>query len=187
MGKHAAANSGSERGLEGAPKNTRLVLMLFGIALLVVVVDQLSKQWALGALSENEAVPLIGRFIMLQLTFNPGAAFGMASGSTWIFTLIAVVVVIAVVRLARNLHSPAWALMLGLLLGGAIGNLIDRLFRDPGFPQGHVVDFLNYGGLFIGNIADIAIVVAALGIALLAFVSGDRQAPGVAAGEPSDG
>lgn len=134
------------------------------------MLDQGTKIASLAYLTPQEYVPLLGDLFGLQLVFNPGAAFSFASGATWIFTIAAVVVTIVIIRISRRLGSRAWALSLGALLGGNLGNLIDRLLRDPGFPQGHVVDFLNYGGLFIGNVADIAIVVAAIAIAVLAFM-----------------
>ncbi len=154
-------------------RDNRLLALLLGLAIGVVVLDQVTKQWALSSLASGQAKPLIGGLVTLQLTFNPGAAFGMASGMTWIFTLIAVFVVVVVIRTASSIRSRAWTILLGLLLGGAAGNLIDRLFRAPGFPEGHVVDFINYGGVFIGNVADIAIVGAAIGIAVLAMIGVD--------------
>ncbi|MDO5494106.1 MAG: signal peptidase II [bacterium] len=177
MGRHAAELTAEGAELERRASTSRrdrgLIALLFGLAVVVVLIDQITKQWALGNLSETTARPFIGDLISFQLTFNPGAAFGIASGTTWIFTLIAVVVAVVVIRLSRHIGSLAWTICLGLLLGGAIGNLIDRLFRDPGFPEGHVVDFINYAGRFIGNVADIAIVGAAIGIALLALLGVD--------------
>jgi signal peptidase II len=84
-----------------------------------------------------------------------------------VLTLVAAAVVVVVVRSSRRLGSRGWALALGLLLGGALGNLTDRLVRAPGVGRGHVVDFLDYGGLFVGNVADIAIVAAAIVVAAL--------------------
>ncbi|HZK06356.1 MAG TPA: signal peptidase II [Actinomycetaceae bacterium] len=169
--KHAALEAKAEA--RGRLRDPRLVAILFAIAVLIVTVDQLTKQWAINSLSESEARPFIGDLITFQLTFNPGAAFGLASGTTWIFTVIAVIVAIIVIRVASRIRSVPWAVFLGLVLGGAIGNLIDRLFRDPGFPEGHVVDFINYANHFIGNVADIAIVTASIGIALLAIIGVD--------------
>nr|NLD39939.1 signal peptidase II [Actinomycetales bacterium] len=189
MGRYAAEPSPehleAERRAASSRRDRRLLAILFGLAALVAVIDQLSKQWAIGNLSQTTARPLIGEFITLQLTFNPGAAFGLASGTTWIFTVIAIAVAAVVIRVARHIGSVAWTVCLGLLLGGAIGNLIDRLFRDPGFPEGHVVDFLNYANFFIGNIADIAIVGAAIGIAVLALIGIDVDGtrPGRSDGE----
>lgn len=153
-----------------APSPLRRLLFIFGLAALVLVLDQLSKVWAQSALTVGEAArPLIGDLIQLRLIYNPGAALSLASGMTWVLTLLSVGVVVFIVIMARKIASTAWAIALGLVLGGAIGNLLDRLFRAPGFPNGHVVDFIDYGP-FIGNVADIAIVVAAVLIAVLAFV-----------------
>jgi signal peptidase II len=102
---------------------------------------------------------------------------------------VAVVIVVVVLRSVRRLGSRGWALALGLLLGGALGNLVDRLVREPGIGRGHVVDFIAYGHLFIGNIADIAIVLAAAIMAVLS-VRGTRlegRAPEAAAGRPAEG
>lgn len=144
-----------------------LVAALVATAALVLAVDQATKVWALAALTEGERTPLLGDLFGLQLMFNPGAAFSFATGMTWIFTVAAIGVVVVVVRVADRLGSRGWALGLGLLLGGALGNLVDRLLRPPALGRGHVVDFLAYGDLFIGNVADIAIVAAAAIIVLL--------------------
>lgn len=166
MGRHAAAKTDVRR----TPVNKRLVTVIVLFALVVLVIDQVTKFLAIEALSDGSKIPLIGSWLSLQLTYNSGAAFSFASGATWIFTILATVVIVVVVRIARRIGSVWWAVCLGLLLGGAAGNLIDRLFREPSFGQGHVVDFLNYGDYFIGNVADIAIVVAAIGVAVLAVV-----------------
>lgn len=166
MSRYRAAHPVVQR----SEANARLVAMVVLLAAGVVIVDQATKALATATLSESSARPFLGDIITLQLVYNPGAAFSFASGMTWVFTIIAVVVVAVVIRLARQINSVWWAVMLGLLLGGAAGNLIDRLVREPGFGRGHVVDFLNYGGWFIGNVADIAIVLAAGGIAVLAVL-----------------
>jgi len=134
------------------------------------VVDQITKALAVANLTPGEYVPLLGDAFGLMLVHNPGAAFSFATGSTWIFTIVAIVVTVVIIRVARRLGSLGWALALGALLGGTLGNLMDRLFREPGFARGHVVDFLDYGGLFVGNVADIAIVLGAAAMALLAFL-----------------
>lgn len=133
------------------------------------MLDQGTKAWVLVTLVEGERVPVLGDLLSLRLLFNPGAALSIAEGMTWILTIIATAVVVYVVRASRRIGSVAWAIALGLLLGGALGNLGDRIFRAPGFARGHVVDFIAYGDLFVGNVADIAIVVAAGLIMLLAF------------------
>lgn len=145
--------------------------MLLPVALFVFAADQLTKVWAESALELGDApIPFIGTFIQFRLIYNPGAALSLASGQTWILTLVSLGVVVFIAIMAKKLVSRAWVLTLGLILGGALGNLYDRLFRAPGFPQGHVVDFLDYGP-FIGNVADIAIVGAAILVAILAFTN----------------
>lgn len=156
-----------------------LVTLLAAVALVVLVVDQLTKIWAVATFTEGERVPLVGDLLGLTLLYNPGAALSIATGMTWVFTLAAVGVSIVVVRISARLGSRTWAVALGLLLGGAVGNLIDRLVREPGFAVGHVVDFIAYGNLFVGNVADIAIVAAAGLIILLSLrgiaVDGTRE------------
>src|SRR5690625_4840687 len=144
-----------------------LIALLAGLTLVVLAVDQGTKIWAESALRIGEPVPVLGDLLRLTLVYNSGAAFSLGSGMTWLLALIATVVVAVIIHTSRRLRSRGWAIALGLLLGGALGNLGDRFFREPGFPQGHVVDFIDYGGLFVGNVADIAIVVAAGVIVLL--------------------
>ena len=147
----------------------RLLAVLLALTLGITVADQLTKYLAETRLEPGSVTPVLGDLFGFQLVYNPGAAFSLATGMTWIFTLVSVVVVVVVLRVARKLGSLGWATALGMLLGGCLGNLIDRLFRDPGFARGHVVDFLNYGGYFVGNVADIAIVGAAILIGILAL------------------
>jgi signal peptidase II len=150
-------------------RRRRLLALLLGLAIGIFVLDQVTKYLAEARLVRGELVPVIGDLLGLQLWYNPGAAFSFATGMTWVFTIIMVVVAVAVLRVSRRLGSTAWAVALGLLLGGCLGNLYDRLLRDPGFAVGHVVDFINYNGWFIGNVADIAIVGAAVLVAYLAL------------------
>src|SRR5665648_1304253 len=165
------------RELQGPPGATlnvrrrrRLVLAFALIAIAVVGLDQTSKLWALGALIEGERTPVLGDLLGVSLIRNPGAALGIATGMTWIFTVAAVTVTIVVLRAANRLGSRGWTVALGLLLGGAVGNLIDRLIREPGVGRGHVVDFIAYGDWFVGNVADIAIVSSACLMVLLGIV-----------------
>ncbi|NDR52771.1 signal peptidase II [Actinomyces sp. 565] len=147
----------------------RYTAFVWLLAAAVLVADQLTKVWAVAALSGGRRVHLLGDWLTLVLVRNPGAAFSFATGQTWIFGLIAIAVTVAVARMSRRLGSAWWAAALGLVLGGAVGNLIDRLVRSPGVLRGHVVDFIDYGGWFVGNIADIAIVVAAVVIMVLSL------------------
>jgi signal peptidase II len=151
-----------------SPRRRGLLIALVSITVVVLVLDQLSKAWALDNLTEGVRRVLVGDLLGLQLVFNSGAALSIATGMTWLLTIIAVAVIVVIVRASRRLGSAAWAVALGLLLGGALGNLVDRLVREPGFATGHVVDFIAYGRLFVGNVADIAIVGAAVLIVLLA-------------------
>jgi signal peptidase II len=145
----------------------RLPLLVALLALVVLVLDQLTKAWALRALADGERVDLLGDWLGLTLVFNSGAALSFAEGMTWVLTIIALTVVVVVVRMSRRLGSAAWAVTLGLLLGGALGNLVDRFVREPGPGRGHVVDFIAYADWFVGNVADIAIVAAAVLVGIL--------------------
>jgi signal peptidase II len=127
------------------PRGTALVIL--GITVLVVLaIDLLTKQLALTNLGDGSRARLLGGAVWLDLTRNSGAAFSIGAGFTWVFPLIALVVMVAILYLARRLRSAPWALSLGLILGGALGNFIDRLFRAPGPLQGHVVDFISVFG-----------------------------------------
>lgn len=163
----APAPSRSPRPAPASRRRLPLPAWVCGIGLLVVAVDQATKAWAVAALDGQGRVALLGDLLGLVLVHNPGAAFSFLSGRTWLFTLIAAVVVVVVLRAARRVGSPAWAVALGLVLGGAVGNLVDRIVREPGPLRGHVVDFIDYGGRFVGNVADIAIVAAAVLIIVL--------------------
>ena len=154
--------------------------VLWAVALAVVVVDQATKAWAASALADGHRIDVMGGALGFILVRNPGAAFSFATGQTWIFSIVAIVVTVIVVRVSKRLGSMWWAVTLGLVLGGAVGNLIDRLARAPGIFRGRVVDFIDYGGLFVGNVADIAIVgaaVAIVGLSLIGLeVDGSRAA-----------
>jgi signal peptidase II len=139
------------------------------MAVVAYLADQATKAWALASLDSGSPVDVVGHFIRLNLIRNAGAAFSIGDGATWVLTLIAFGVLLFIIRTARRLGSRGWAVALGLLLGGSLGNLTDRMTREPGPGRGHVVDFIDYFGLFIGNVADIAIVGAAVGIGVLAL------------------
>ncbi len=145
----------------------RLTVGALLIAVLVVLVDQGTKAWAEAALSEHERIALVGDLLGLQLAYNPGAAFSFGEGSTWVFALIAVAATVTAIVFAFRVRRPGWAIIIGALGGAAASHAGDRLFRAPGFARGHVVDFLAYGNWFIGNVADIVIVTAAIAGALL--------------------
>lgn len=119
--------------------------------------------WLMG----QPPIELIGTWLRLVYAENTGAAFGIGTGFTWIFTAIAIVVAVVIVRTSRHLGSLAWAIALGGLLGGALGNLIDRLVRDPGPAQGYVVDFIALPNFPVFNVADMAITCSAVLMILL--------------------
>jgi signal peptidase II len=150
------------------------VLVTHGlVALAVFAVDQTTKLLVTTNLTLGEDVHVLGDVLILHYVKNPGAAFSLASGSTWIFSIIAACVVVAVLWFSRRIRSTAWAVFFGLLLGGTLGNLFDRLFREPSFGLGHVVDFLFTPWLLpaIYNIADIAIC-SAMAIFVLLSIRG---------------
>ena len=155
----------------------RLYAVMVGLAVGTLLLDQLTKLWALRALTPGKTVDLVGDAISLNLVRNPGAAFSLGDGSTWVLTVVSVTIVVWVVLGARKVGNIPWAVALGLLLGGALGNLVDRFLRPPGPGRGHVVDFLDYFGWFVGNVADIAIVVAAGIIMVLAFTGTSIAGP----------
>lgn len=128
------------------------------LASLIIVIDQVTKAWAVAALEGEPRRRILGELFGLDFGRNPGAAFSIGTSNTIVFTIISSVIVILLltVALPRVTH-PAWAWALGGMLGGATGNLIDRFVRDPGFPVGHVVDFLRLPNFPIFNIADMAI------------------------------
>ncbi|KRC62084.1 signal peptidase II [Agromyces sp. Root81] len=143
---------------------------VLGIAAFVVLADQASKWWAEAELGDGTTIPVIGDLIRFVLVYNPGAAFSIGTEYTWIFAILAAVGAVAVAWFAWRVGSVGWTIALGLLLGGAVTHLGDRLFRDPGFGRGHVVDFIGYGDWFIGNVADIAIFAGAVMILVLTFM-----------------
>lgn len=146
-----------------------MLALLGAVALATYGLDLGTKEWALRALRPGEARELIGSVLQLNLTFNPGAAFSLGTNATWVLTAIACIIVVAILVIARRLASLPWAVCLGLLLGGATGNLTDRFFRAPGPGRGHVVDFLQLPNWPIFNVADMAVVGGALLAMLLAL------------------
>ena len=145
---------------------------IFLTAWTIWLFDFATKQWAISAL-EVEPKKILGSFLQLTLVKNPGAAFGFATGLTLIYSILAVLVVATIVYFARAISSGGWQLTAGLLLGGVMGNLADRAFREPAFFRGHVIDWIELPNWPVFNLADSAIVIAA-GIA---FVLSVRNVP----------
>lgn len=143
----------------------------------IIVFDQATKFWAEATLVPYEPVPVIGEWIQWRLVYNPGAAFGIGGDFTWILTLIAALAVVGISIFVARISSVRWALAAGALLGGAISHLGDRLFREPGFARGEIVDFIDYFGFFVGNVADIALVGGAIAIVLLSLVGVSPRRP----------
>ncbi|MDO9590119.1 MAG: signal peptidase II [Microcella sp.] len=136
----------------------------------IIIIDQATKYWAEAVLVPYQAVPVIGEWIQWRLVYNPGAAFGIGGDFTWVLTLVAAIAVVGISIFVARISSVRWALAAGALLGGAISHLGDRLFRDPGFARGEIVDFIDYFGFFVGNVADIALVGGAIAIVLLSLI-----------------
>lgn len=154
----------------------RRVGVLLSVALVVLGVDVVTKIVAVDWLSGRDPIEIFDGVLTLRLVRNPGAAFGVAEGLTIVFTVVAVVVAIAVLRTARRLYSLPWAVALGMLLGGAVGNLVDRLLRSPGPLRGHVVDFLELPNWPVFNMADASIVCS--GALMIALAARGRQLDG---------
>src|ERR1700723_587592 len=162
------ARPGPERPVSG--RRGRTLAVMLGVAAVVVTADAVAKAVALRELPGRPPVRLLGGLLTLRLTVNPGAAFGVGTSYTAVSALIACGVVVYVVRMAARLRSRSWTIGLGLLLGGAAGNLGDRLFRSPGPLRGSVVDWLNLPHFpWTFNLADAAITCAALLIGILAL------------------
>ncbi|MGX1976555.1 signal peptidase II [Streptomyces kronopolitis] len=168
----------------GPVRRKRLIPVLCAVAALAYLLDLGSKLLVVAKLEHHDAVQVAGTLLQLRVIRNRGAAFGFGEAMTMAFTVIAAVVITLMVRLARKLYSVPWALALGLLLGGALGNLTDRLFRTPGGFQGGVVDFIAPAHFAVLNLADVSICCGGFVVVLLACRGLDpdgtvHRAPGV--------
>ena len=149
---------------------SRRYLWLFAaIAATAYAVDAVSKALAVEHLRGQPRIPLVGDLFSLYLTYNSGAAFSFATGYTRVLAVVATIAAVVVVWVARRLGSTGWAIGLGFLLGGVLGNLTDRLVRAPGFLRGHVVDFFMLPNFPVFNVADICINIAAATIIIQAL------------------
>ena len=135
---------------------------LFSVAWFVWILDLATKIWAVNTLSTGPNIKVLGSFFQLTLIRNPGAAFSIATGATVFLTIFAICVVITILHFSPRITSKGWAVVLGLVLGGSLGNLVDRIFREPGLLRGHVIDWLQVPNFPVFNIADSAIVIAAV-------------------------
>ena len=146
-------------------------------ALIVILLDLATKVWAVARLENQGEIKVFGEFLKFSFVRNPGAAFSFGTSVTWVFTLIAIAVSIAILLISRNVTNKSWAIALGGLLGGAVGNLIDRIFRSPEVFQGHVVDFISVPNYPMFNISDSAVVISAIAMVILSFRGVEYQAP----------
>ncbi|MFD8148552.1 signal peptidase II [Streptomyces sp. NPDC059708] len=152
-----------------APRGRRRIAALLVVAVLAYLLDLGSKMLVVARLEHQPPIEIAGDLLKFDAIRNPGAAFGFGEAFTIIFTVIAATVIVVIVRLARKLYSLPWAIALGLLLGGALGNLTDRIFRSPGVFRGAVVDFIAPAHFAVFNLADSAIVCGGILIVLLSF------------------
>lgn len=147
----------------GSAPRRRVVPLFLAVVAVAWGVDQVTKVLAVEHLAHRpDPVRIVPDVLELTFLRNPGAAFGMGASMTVLLSVVSVAVCVVVVRMAARLRDRVWSVALVLLLAGALGNLTDRIVREPGPFRGHVVDFIDYGGLFVGNVADIYLTVAAL-------------------------
>ena len=155
-------------------RRRRSLIILASVATSVVVLDQLTKHWVVSTIQprmESGEGPFVflGGLLKLTYTENTGAAFSMGTGYTWIFSIVAVVVAVVILRSSRRLGSTGWAVALGGLLGGLLGYLVDRITRPPGPGLGYVVDWIQLPSFAVFNVADMCIVGSAALMVLLAL------------------
>jgi signal peptidase II len=172
-----------ESAADPVPPTRRRIWLLLIVAGVVLLADIISKQLVVAHLSNRLPVTVIPSVLDFELTRNAGAAFGLAAGATIIFSVVAAAVVVFIARASRRLASAGWAWALGLLLGGALGNLGDRLFRAPGPLRGHVVDWIHLHHWPVFNLADSGIVIGGI-VAVLLSMRGIRLDGGRADDEP---
>jgi signal peptidase II len=172
------AEAAGEAGEPAGPAPPRRLRLLLSVAAVVLTLDIVTKVLAVKLLPPGQPVSIIGDTVTWTLVRNSGAAFSMATGYTWVLTLIATGVVVGIFWMGRRLVSPWWALGLGMILGGAMGNLVDRFFRAPGPLRGHVVDFLSVGWWPVFNVADPSVVGGAILLVALSIFGFDFDTVG---------
>ncbi|MEN9957415.1 MAG: signal peptidase [Actinomycetota bacterium] len=149
-------------------------VLVAAIALALVAVDQITKWLALENLEPGRSVPVLGVLLAWRLTFNDSAGFSIGFGATWFFTLLSTTAFLILILRAHKVHNILWLVIAGVIGGGIVGNLVDRLVREPSFANGHVVDFIQIPFNFpIFNFADICI---SVGMTLVAWriIAGDK-------------
>jgi len=160
------------------PVTRRRQPLLLSVAAVILTLDIVTKVLAVRLLTPGQPVPIVGDTVTWTLVRNSGAAFSMATGYTWMLTLIASAVVVGIIWMGRRLVSTGWAIGLGMILGGAMGNLVDRFFRAPGPLRGHVVDFFSIGWWPVFNVADPSVVGGAILLVTLSALGFDFDAVG---------
>jgi len=170
-GTAASTATGTAAGVGGpsASGRRRRIAVLVAVAAFAYVLDLITKVLVVEKLEGRDPIEVIGTWLQFRAVRNPGAAFGIGEALTIVFTAIAVIVIVVIIRIARRLYSTPWAIALGMLLGGALGNLTDRVFRSPGVFRGHVVDFIAPAHFAVFNLADTAIVCGGVLIVALSF------------------
>ncbi|WP_290279857.1 signal peptidase II [Corynebacterium faecale] len=153
----------------------RMAAMMAVIIVVIAAIDQVVKQIMLNWLEPGEPVSVIGDWLRFYLLFNPGAAFSMGENSTWLFTSIQLAFVVGISIYAPRVKHRWVGIGLAMVAGGALGNLVDRLFRDPGFYVGHVVDYISVGSFAVFNIADASITTGVV-VFLIGMFLEDRDA-----------
>lgn len=143
--------------------------LIFKVAILVIAFDQLSKWAAVSFLEHKHSIKIIGSYLKLSFTRNPGAAFSIGTRSTFIFSAFAIAVSSIIIWKATEIHHKVWAIAAGGFLGGAVGNLIDRILRTPGKFGGHVVDWIMFPNFPLFNLADSAVVLSAIAAVILSL------------------
>ncbi|GAB2549697.1 signal peptidase II [Brachybacterium huguangmaarense] len=171
----SSANAGRDasgvRRVRPSLSRAAAVLVAVVIALVIAVLDQWSKHWAETALELHEPREAIGELLRFHLLYNSGAAWGMGASITPVVTIVQMLICLgALVVVVRTVRSAAWAAALGLVIGGALGNIHDRLLRPPGPFRGEVVDFLRLPNWPVFNVADMAVVAGAILIVLLTLL-----------------
>ena len=161
-------------------RHRKALIVLACVAVGAVVFDHLTKYWAINTMVERlqsgeGPIEVIGTWVQFTYAENTGAAFSIGTGYTWIFSVVAVIVAIVILRTARNLGSVGWAIALGGLLGGLLGNLIDRFTREPGFGRGYVVDFIAFPNFPVFNVADSFITCSAVLMVVLTLFGIDYR------------
>lgn len=156
------------------PRPRHYVGLMAAIIIIVAAIDQAVKALMLNWLNPGEVVAVIGDWFRFRLLFNPGAAFSMGENSTWLFTCIQIAFVVGVSVYAPKVTEKWQAVGLAMIAGGALGNLIDRLFREPAFFIGHVVDYISVGNFAVFNIADASITCGVIVFIVGIFIEGRR-------------